>query len=175
MKTVEIIKGVYGYRAGAGKSVKPVYKGNTVGLHDIEADRLVRIGVAKYVAASEMSNTAAETPRGDAAENVGGKITPDGENGSNEQNDGTERTSADRPEYSSDTKLEELRVLMEEVGLQYRVGMKKSDMVAALDAFYDSTDDEDDTDGSTDDEDDTDDSTDDRATPPDLQPDAPVP
>jgi hypothetical protein len=44
-----------------------------------------------------------------------------------------------KPVYDADTKADELRALMQECGLPYRVGMTKADMVSALDEFFSET------------------------------------
>lgn len=53
----------------------------------------------------------------------------------NDTVNGTENAQ-DIPEYSADMKAAELREIMENCGLQYKVGMSKADMVAALDAYF---------------------------------------
>ena len=48
----------------------------------------------------------------------------------------SQRAAQDKPQYSIDMKASELRELLEECGLIYRVGMSKADMVAALDCYF---------------------------------------
>lgn len=105
---------------------------------ELEA-RLVSEGVAKYVedkpARKEPTNkvTVKEvaTAVGEANEQGASNNTPDNEAGSI----GSENAQS-IPEYSVDMKAAELREIMEDCGLQYKVGMSKADMVAALDAYF---------------------------------------
>ncbi len=106
---------------------------------ELEA-QLVSEGVAKYV---ENKVLHSEPPKKDAligvatavGENNGqnaGVNLPDNEAGSNDAGD-----AQGIPEYSTDMKVVELREIMDNCQLQYKVGMSKADMVAALDAYFD--------------------------------------
>ena len=105
---------------------------------ELEA-RLVSEGVAKYVEGKPVRRkpTKNDTVKGVATVvgDANGQSTsdnpPDNDAGSN----GTENAQ-DIPEYSADMKAAELREIMENCGLQYKVGMSKADMVAALDAYF---------------------------------------
>ncbi len=105
---------------------------------ELEA-RLVSEGVAKYVedkpARKEPMNNGTEkgvaTGIGEANGQGTSNNPPDNEAGSI----GSENAQ-DIPEYSVDMKAAELREIMEDCGLQYKVGMSKADMVAALDAYF---------------------------------------
>lgn len=43
------------------------------------------------------------------------------------------------PEYSTSNSVKELREIAKQCGLNFKVGMSKAEMVAALDAFFDAT------------------------------------
>jgi hypothetical protein len=105
---------------------------------ELEA-RLVSQGVAKYVGekpahrepasggtVKEVATAVGEANGQDASNNP-----PDDDAGSN----GAENAQG-IPKYSVDMKAAELREIMEDCGLQYKVGMSKADMVAALDAYF---------------------------------------
>jgi len=156
MKTVRIIKGVYGYRPGPGKSTKPIYMGKTVDLPDAEADRLVGLGIAEYAGvAPEADEIGPEGVPAGVEDDGAGVNMSGGENGAEGQEEDEDGPGDDdlpeRPAYDGGTSAADLRKLMGEAGLQYRVGMSKGDMIAALDEFYGSD-----------------------QQPPDLQPEAPV-
>lgn len=87
--------------------------------------RLVAAGVAMYV--GKLAHAVATLPD-NVNDDPEGDNLPDDASGS----DGAQ----DRPEYSTNMKSAELRGLMEEFGLTYKVGMTKANMVAALDAYF---------------------------------------
>lgn len=47
-----------------------------------------------------------------------------------------ETSAANFPEYSGETKMDELRAIASEFGLSFRVGMTKAEMVALLDEHF---------------------------------------
>jgi len=53
MKTVKIINGTYGYKPEGTNRIKPVSVGGVVCVPDKEADRLVKLRVADYIADAE--------------------------------------------------------------------------------------------------------------------------
>lgn len=104
--------------------------------------RLVSEGVAKYVEDNLFNRVHKEPPSeratGEVATAVGddnGQVTsdnlPDNETGSNDAGD-----AQGIPEYSTDMKVTELREILEECQIPFKVGMSKADMVAALDAYF---------------------------------------
>ena len=134
---IHIINGAYGYRekkedGQLSDYVKSVTRFDPpIEVDDDEAAMLVERGIAEYadpdhisvlVSVSEVEaeeNTSEENPDEDASEN--GEI---------ENDDMTD--DEDIPVYTADMKVDELRAAMHERGLPVRVGMKKQDMVDAL-------------------------------------------
>lgn len=104
MKKVEITCGMYGHHPKKDGPVRPVRRGEKVDLHDEEAARLVKLGLAKYV-----DEPAEKLP--DLPEGVVGI-----------------------PVYSEEMSAKELREIGKLCGLTFKVGMSKAEMVAALDA-----------------------------------------
>jgi hypothetical protein len=99
---------------------------------EIEA-RLVSEGVAEYV------NRPVEKSNGKRVATPPEKKKGQGEGDhqpAKEPSSESQRAAQDKPQYSIDMKASELRELLEECGLIYRVGMSKADMVAALDCYF---------------------------------------
>lgn len=128
---------------------------------ELEA-RLVSEGVAKYVedkpAHREPTKKDADKGVATATGEANGQSTNDNPPDNNTSSNSTENAQ-EIPEYSTDMKAAELREIMEDCNLQYRVGMSKADMVAALDAYFEAEDEEED---------------DDEDTPPDLGAEDPI-
>lgn len=102
---IKIICGVYGHKVG-GRVVPMTKNSEPFELTPEQEARLVARGVAAYVD---------EPP---TPENGGGQL-PDGVGGV--------------PEYSAETSAKELREIGKSLGLTFKVGMSKAEMVAALD------------------------------------------
>ena len=101
---------------------------------ELEA-QLVSTGVAKYVNDNPQRKEANEKhPVNGVA--TGKNEGNDKETGVGIKNDENGLKRTDTPEYSTDMKVAELREIMEECQLQYKVGMSKADMVAALDDYF---------------------------------------
>lgn len=109
---------------------------------ELEA-QLVSEGAAKYV---EDKPLRIEPPK--KAPSKGVATAAEGESGQGTSDNipknevGSEVSENDRkiPEYGTYMKVTELREIMEECGLIYKVGMSKVDMVAALDAYFEDED-----------------------------------
>jgi hypothetical protein len=113
MKSIKIIAGSYGYRPEGAKSVTLITKQHPpVVVSDTEAERLIELGVAVIV-----------------------------ENDIPLTRPGESRDMGERPEYSMKNKADELKALMDEFDLKYEDGITKQQMVDALDAFFDTPDD----------------------------------
>ena len=99
---------------------------------EVEA-RLVSEGVAEYIDqhAQKKSGEGVATPPADNKEPGAGENTPD-----QQAAPGSEEIAADKPQYSIVLKAAELRELLEECGLTFKVGMTKADMVAVLDEYF---------------------------------------
>jgi|GEM_PF-2287598 len=109
---VRIINGVYGYRTAGSRFIKTVRAGDPP--IDVSADKAAEL-VAKKIAAYVTED--------DAETFVSGVAT--GLNGT----------------YSVDMKADELKRLLSECGITFKVGMTKAAMVAALDAYAAASDD----------------------------------
>lgn len=110
---IQIIRGVYGHYIG-GHVVPRDKNSGPFDLAPDQEERLVRIGVAKYV-------DLLETVKPDITDEL-----PD-------LPDGVESI----PEYSTDMKVDELRGIAKLMGLTFPVGTTKAEMVAQMDAFLD--------------------------------------
>jgi hypothetical protein len=142
VKNIKIINGTYGYRAPGVRAVEPKRPGDPpFPLADDKAERLVSLGVAEYADAPEGGKPAKPPKNGRvkavATRSEGGKtgkagVPPSGAETGAQSAGGGEG----KPAYDADTKIDELRALMRECGLPYRVGMTKAEMVAALDEFF---------------------------------------
>ncbi len=133
MRTIRIISGVYGHRPAGSKFVEPKRAGDLPFLvEDEQAARLVALKVAVY--ADEDKNlddtgvaTAVAGRKDDSAvDNLPPEDVPSK----------GEIAAPGKPVYSADMKVAELREIMEDCGLTYKVGMSKADLVAALDDYF---------------------------------------
>ena len=98
---------------------------------EVEA-RLVLEGAAEYVhPAPEKSRKGVATPPEDKIDKGEGDNPPD-----NDPPPEKQKPAPDKPQYNIDMKAAELRELLEECKLTYKVGMSKADMVAALDEYF---------------------------------------
>lgn len=146
MKRIRIINTIYGHRPAGSKYVQPKRAGDPpFEVEDAEAERLVAMGVAAYAdiepvatppKQEEDDETGDDTPEGDTGANVEETSDPDDA----EIPDGTEDDAGEdeeKPHYDVEMKMPEIRELMEQHGLPYKVGMTKAEMVAALDDYFD--------------------------------------
>ncbi|MGD9567527.1 MAG: hypothetical protein AB7V48_04295 [Sedimentibacter sp.] len=152
MRKIKIISGVYGYRPAGSKYVEPKRAGDPPFMVDDEkAARLVANKVAVYVdviiPVTVVDNITDETKLYKTEEKT---IIPpvataikDNEEDKTVDNitDETklltdEITTQERPVYNVDMKAAELREIMDECQLPFKVGMSKADMVAMLDEYF---------------------------------------
>lgn len=142
MRLIKIINGTYGYRPAGARSIEPRQAGDpSFPVEDEEASRLVGLGVAVYVDESAQEAPSVVDQAWEAlgikgvATGVGAGIG----NGEGEytpvENDGVEDGEG-APSYDVGMKANELRGLMEECGLVYKVGMTKAHMVATLNKHF---------------------------------------
>ena len=102
---------------------------------DIEA-RLVAAGVARYVG---KPTPIKETPDKAVATAPEQSTKDEPSNNIPEDTDGFKdkiEAPSEIPSYSVDMKSTELREIMSDYGIPYKVGMSKADMVAALDEYF---------------------------------------
>lgn len=133
MTKVQIINGTYGHRDKTvdanGKTARVVVTAKTkddgpFDLPDVEAERLVKLGVAKRAdeAPGDATNAAGSAEPGARVSTI--PAAPESDVG------------ASNPHYSAATKVTELRALMKQCGLPIAIGMTKEQMAAALDAYF---------------------------------------
>jgi len=135
MRSIRIINGVYGYQPKGSSFIEPKRAGDPpFEVDDEKAAELVASKTAEY--ADDMAGTApvlaVATPVvEDKDMDAGLNITEE------ESTPEDEITAPDKPAYSVDTNANELREIMSEFGLSFKVGMTKEDMVSLLDDFFD--------------------------------------
>lgn len=106
MKTIKIISGIYGYRPAGSKVIEPKRAGDPA--FQVEDAEAARLVSLKVAAyVDENSSSKSET---EAPKGI--------------------------PSYNADMKSTELREIMSDYGIPYKVGMSKADMVAALDEYF---------------------------------------
>ena len=109
---IEMIAGVFGLpiKNKEGKTIRIKGMGPNDGPFSVAPEReaeLVKKGIARYV----------EQPK-------------------DTEGDDTDTDSTNIPEYSADMKVDQLREIGAQFGLTFNIGMKKTDMVAALDKLF---------------------------------------
>ena len=135
MKKIKIIGTTYGYHNKYGRLEPKDEKSEPFLLDDKEADRLVSEGLAEIVA-EDVAMPEIDEEHTDASEN-----TTEAENRAEDaeiaQRGEDEIPYTERPEYDENTKVNDLREIAKNVGIKFSVGMKKEDMIAQLDEFFD--------------------------------------
>lgn len=131
MKTIRIISGVFGHQTDG--RIKPVKAGDPpIEVEAKVAERLVDQGFAIYLG-DEPVATHSEGSNGDGEVND----PPAGENPPKGENDGDSGNKPPfRPEYNADMKLDDLKEIMVDCGMSFRVGMSKEDIVGMLDEYF---------------------------------------
>jgi hypothetical protein len=120
---INLTQGAYRYRPEGEKSAVVAKAGDPgFDLPSDEAARLVALGVAEYTS-GEVA-TAQIQAQGESA----GEPLPEEE--------GAGTAGKEPPAYDAGMKAAQLRDLMGENGIPFKVGMTKADMVKALDAFF---------------------------------------
>lgn len=112
---VKIIKGSYGRKVGS--VIKPVNPGEIIELEPEKEQRLVSIGVAEYVGAEAVK--AEELPAKADAE---------------EAEEADSEVVDELPEYSIDMKLDQLKAIAEQYGVDASGLRSKKEVVEAIDA-----------------------------------------
>lgn len=120
---IKLTQGAYRYRPEGEKSAVVVQYGDPAfDLPDKEAERLVALGIAQH------ADTDVATAQIQAQGEAQGKPLPE------EEDAGT--ADIEPPAYDAGMKAAQLRDIMGEHGIPYKVGMSKADMVKALDAYF---------------------------------------
>lgn len=140
MKLIKIINGTYGYRPAGSKYIEPKQASDPpFEVDDSKAERLVSLGVAAYINRPDatVDTINKKLYKGVATAFKEDNKQDEGINHPEKENssDGTENPQ-DVPEYNVDMKAAELRELMDDCGLTYKVGMSKADMVDVLDDYF---------------------------------------
>ena len=126
MAKIKIKRGFYGLHTKFGVQAKGP-NDDAFEVDENEAKRLVDLGIAKYI-----GDTPVATVEESADEDNASVNTP--ETTTENKNDGDDET--DIPEYSIKTNAKELRKIAESVGITFKVGVTKEDMVKALDEYF---------------------------------------
>ena len=132
MTLVKIINGVYGYRPEKSPYVIPVTNRDpAISVDDEEAARLVEIGVAAYVGQEINAGTVATAIPGDSD---GQTIdnSPDNGDGENGDSDPGEITGTLDPEELKGWKMDDLKKLAADMGIDTTGIKKKDDLIAAI-------------------------------------------
>ncbi len=147
MKKIKIINGTYGYHPQGSKSIEPKTADDPpFEVTDEKAKKLVSRKIAEYV--DDLDALFADDEEEDELPGIAGErfIVTGSDTGSGAANEDDEDSEdsedsedgedGEVPEYSVDTHVNTLRALGRAVGLTFKVGTEKTDMVAALDEYY---------------------------------------
>lgn len=129
MKKIKIIGGRYGYISPNGAFSVKTENSAPFEVNDKEADRLIKRGVAEIV------GERGKRPENDDETSRTGSNPTDEENAAVGENEGV-------PDYDESTSANELRAIAKKAGISFKVGMKKEEMLEALDEHFGLTDDE---------------------------------
>lgn len=129
MTKIRITGGRYGYISPAGTHSVKTPNDPPFDVEDSEAERLVKLGVAEIN--GERGNA---TGKGGFAKGKADTHTDDKE----PLNDEGESSF----EYDENTSAKDLREIGKKIGISFPVGTTKADMIAALDAYVNSSDDD---------------------------------
>lgn len=128
MTLVKIINGTYGHRPEKSNYVIPVSVGDpAISVDDDEAKRLVEIGVAAYADAEAVA-TASEG--GSDASPI--EYTPGDKDGESGDSDPAEITDNPDPESLKGWKVDELKRLASDMGIDTTGIKKKGDLIQAI-------------------------------------------
>lgn len=137
MKTIRIISGAYGLEIDG--FIKAKTKNDPPFAVDCkEADRLVALGIA------EIAEKAADAPAKAGTDSKPDSLPDDDTGGTESEQDGDSGSNtddelgeyADIPEYNPDMNVNELRAIAKNVGISFKVGTTKEEMVEELDKYF---------------------------------------
>lgn len=132
MQKVKIIMGTYGHRPAGTHRIRPVMDGDTVSVPDMEADRLVRIGVAEIIPqAAEPAREGVATLQDGQADGEPG-IGMDAEMLCGEANAGGGAASTLDPEQLKTMTNVKLRELAEDMGINTAKLKNKAELIDAI-------------------------------------------
>ena len=127
MAKIKIKRGFYGLHTNIGVQTKGP-KDDAFEVDDSEAKRLVDLGIAKYIGDTPVATSINEEIADEASDNIA-------ENKNATESD-LEDDGGDIPEYSIDSNASDLRAIAKSVGITFKVGTTKEDMVKALDEYF---------------------------------------
>ena len=132
MTIVKIISGTYGHRPENSPYVIPVTpRDPAISVDDDEAKRLVKIGVAAYVdAEAPLEDVATAVPGDSDGQTIGN--SPDNGEGENGDSDPGEIAGTLDPEDLKGWKMEDLKKLAADLGIDTTGIKKKDDLIAAI-------------------------------------------
>lgn len=134
MRKVRIINGIYGYKPAGSKYITPVQAGDPPILVEVDkAASLVARGIAVFVYDEHIKEPEREVATGNEALKEDKPVDTPTED---ETPLNGEIEAYERPEYNTNMKAAELREIMDDCGISFRVGMSKADMVGALDEYF---------------------------------------
>ena len=128
MAKIKIKRGFYGLHTKFGVQAKGP-NDEAFEVDDNEAKRLVDLGIAKYI-----GDTPVATVEESADEDNASVNPPETEAPAESEYEGDSVT--DIPEYSIDSNASDLRAIAKSVGITFKVGTTKEDMVKALDEYF---------------------------------------
>jgi hypothetical protein len=132
MTLIKIINGVYGYRPEKSPYVIPVSSSDpAISVDDAEAEHLVNIGVAAYVG-RENDAEAVATALSCDSDSCPIDHSPDDGDGENGDPAPGEITATLDPEDLKNWKMDDLRKLAADMGIDATGIKKKDDLVAAI-------------------------------------------
>ena len=132
MTLVKIINGVYGYRPEKSPYVIPVSNRDpAISVDDDEAARLVEIGVAAYVGQESNAGAVATAVPGDSDGQTIDNSTDNG-GGENGDSDPREITGTLDPEELKGWKMDDLKKLAADMGIDTTGIKKKDDLIEAI-------------------------------------------
>lgn len=132
MTLVKIINGVYGYRPEKSPYVIPVSSRDpAISVDDEEAARLVEIGVAAYVCQESNAGAVATAIPGDSDSQTIANSPDDGD-GENGDSDPGEIAATFDPEDLKGWKMDDLKKLAADLGIDHTGIKKKDDLIAAI-------------------------------------------
>lgn len=142
---IKIIRGNYGLPLGKSVKVKTP-KDKPFDVDQKEAERLVRLGIAKLVGAdaavSAKGSSDKEDPFGDPAGDIDAPVTLNDDVDSEDEDDDTEYDEDDDggdddvPEYGENSTNAELQSIAKEYGIEVPPHANKAQLLEALDEFF---------------------------------------
>ncbi len=133
---IKIVRGNYGHVVGKSVHTKTP-KDEPFEVDQKEAERLVRLGIAKIVGAGAVTLAKGlsdnEDPFGDPADDINAPVSP---GDSEDEDDDDEDDEDDVPEYGGDSTNAELQAIAKNYDIDVPPHANKAQLIAALDEFF---------------------------------------